>query len=306
MSIDFSQLNYFRTVAKLEHMTKAAESLNISQPALSIAISKLEERIGHILFQRGPNSIRLNTNGQIFLRYVERIFSEMNAGLSELKNLNGEEFGQIRYATYGPGMGLNVEYDYLLSHNNVSMTHEILSPEEMVERLETGELDFAISMEELHGEHIEWTPLYHEKLIVLISPLNPLSRQPELSIKDIAHERFAIMSADHHCRARFYMICKKAGFSPDIFYSGSDISLLTFLVSNNLCLLIIPSDNNRYALRDPSGKSSKGNYLAIPLVSPDSDIVVGLARHQKHEMSLAARSFFRHFLDGVVNSNSVD
>ena len=300
MDIDFSQLNYFRTVAKLEHMTKAAESLNISQPALSIAISKLEERIGHTLFQRGPNSIRLNANGQIFLRYVERIFAEMNAGLNELQNLNGEEFGQIRYATYGPGMGLNVEYEYLLSHNNVSMTHDILSPEEMLERLENGTLDFAISIEELHGEHIEWTPLYHEHLDVMISPLNALSRKAELDIRDISHERFALMSADQHCCTRFYTICKKAGFTPDIFYSGSDIFLINYLVANNLCLLVVPSDNNRYALMDPSRRRSQGSSVAIPLSSPDSDVVVGMARHKKHEMSLAASSFCQYFLSGIA------
>lgn len=299
MDIDFNQLNYFRVVAKLEHMTKAAESLNISQPALSIAISRLEERIGHSLFQRSPNSIRLNTNGQIFLRYVERIFGEMNAGLTELENLNGEEFGQIRFATYGPGMGLGIVYDYLLTHHNISMVHEILSPEEMIEQLENGTLDFAISMDELRSEHIEWTPLRPGKLEVLISPLHPLARQTELNIKDLSRERFALMSADPHCCARFYSICKKAGFTPDIFYSGNDIGLLIFLVSNNLCLLVLPSDNQFYALQDPSRIQPKGNYLAIPLSSPDGDIVVGMARHQTHEMSLAARSFCQHFLSAI-------
>jgi DNA-binding transcriptional LysR family regulator len=301
MDVDFSQLNYFRVVAKLEHMTKAAELLNISQPALSIAISRLEERIGHSLFHRGPNSIRLNANGQIFLRYVERIFAEMNAGLNELENLNGEEFGQIRYATYGPGMGLDVEYEYLLTHSNISMTHEILSPEEMVEQLENGELDFAISMEELHGEHIEWTPLYQERLEVLVSHLHPLSKQPELNITDISHERFAVMSADRHCCSRFYSICKRAGFLPDIFYSGSDIFLINFLVANNLCLFVVTSDNNRYARMDPSRRFTKGNYVSIPLSAPNNKVTVGIAQHQNHKMSLAAQSFREHFLTSITS-----
>lgn len=301
MDIDFTQLNYFRVVARLEHMTKAAERLNISQPALSIAISRLEDRLGHSLFQRSPNSIRLNANGQIFLRYVERIFAEMNAGLTELENLNGEEFGQIRYATYGPGIGLDIEYAYLHAHHNISMTHEILSTEEMAEQLENGTLDFALSMDKLCSEHVEWVPLYRGNLVVLMSPLHPLSKQPELHIEDLSHERFVLMSADKQSCAKLYALCRKAGFTPDVFYSGSDIALVSFLVSNNLCVQVVPSDNKFHARRDPARIKVAENYVDIPLASPDGDIIVGIARHREHEMSLAARNFCQHFLTAISN-----
>lgn len=305
MEFDFTQLNYFRAVAKLEHMTRAAESLHISQPALSAAISRLEQKIGHPLFLRSPNSIRLNASGQIFLRYVERIFAEMNAGLTELGNLNGEEFGQIRFATYSPGMGLDIVNDYLLTHRNISMFHEILSPFEMLSQLENGSLDFAISMEEIRSEHVEWTPLYRDHLDILMSPLHPLSQRRELHVEELAHERFALMTPDGHTCAKFRNLCKKAGFTPDVFYSGNDISLITFLAVNNLCLLVCPAASQYYARRDPLAASPKGTIVPVPLASSDGEITVGIAKRKNGEMSLAAQSFCRRLLQGIAPQTEI-
>lgn len=58
--MDLQQLKYFQTVARLEHMTRAADVLNISQPALSKAISQLEHEVGAPLFERVGRAIRLN------------------------------------------------------------------------------------------------------------------------------------------------------------------------------------------------------------------------------------------------------
>lgn len=64
--MEWQQLEYFVTVAKLEHMTRAAEALAISQPALSRSISKLEEELGVPLFDRQGRSIMLNRYGELF------------------------------------------------------------------------------------------------------------------------------------------------------------------------------------------------------------------------------------------------
>ena len=62
--MDLQQLEYFRTVARLGNMTKAAAELHIAQPSLSISIAKLEEELGAKLFDRVSGRIRLNQIGQ--------------------------------------------------------------------------------------------------------------------------------------------------------------------------------------------------------------------------------------------------
>ena len=70
--MEWHQLEYFKVVAQMQHVTHAAEELSISQPALSRSIAKLEEELGFPLFDRSGKGIVLNRYGQIFLQYVER------------------------------------------------------------------------------------------------------------------------------------------------------------------------------------------------------------------------------------------
>ncbi len=72
--MELLQLKYFQTVARLEHMTKAAEELHIAQPSLSKTIARLEKDLGVPLFDRQGRQITLNSFGKVFLKRVERIF----------------------------------------------------------------------------------------------------------------------------------------------------------------------------------------------------------------------------------------
>lgn len=65
--MDVSALKYFIVAAQTEHMSRAAEKLNITQPSLSASIKRLEADIGFQLFDRTGRGIRLNEYGRIFL-----------------------------------------------------------------------------------------------------------------------------------------------------------------------------------------------------------------------------------------------
>ncbi|EST51510.1 LysR family transcriptional regulator [Brevibacillus panacihumi W25] len=92
--MDLLQLKYFQVVARLEHMTRAAEELHISQPSLSKMISRLEKHLGVPLFDRHGKQIRLNRFGKIFLNRVDRVFAELEEGQYELADLTGLERGE--------------------------------------------------------------------------------------------------------------------------------------------------------------------------------------------------------------------
>jgi DNA-binding transcriptional LysR family regulator len=86
-SIDLLQLRYFQIVAKHQHLTKAAEALNITQPALSKMIAKLENNLGYELFDRKGRQIQLNKLGESYLRTVEHVFLYLKEGEKELAYL---------------------------------------------------------------------------------------------------------------------------------------------------------------------------------------------------------------------------
>src|SRR5215813_15375912 len=96
--MDLLQLHYFQTVARLEHVTRAAEELRVAQPALSKTIARLETELGVPLFDRRGRRVALNTCGRAFLRHVERLFMALEDGRQELADLASLTRGTVTVA----------------------------------------------------------------------------------------------------------------------------------------------------------------------------------------------------------------
>ena len=79
-------LYYFDAIAELEHYTRAAEQLHVSQSNLSHAISELEEELGVELFERKGRNIRLTKYGELFRPYVKQSITSLETGVKTLKN----------------------------------------------------------------------------------------------------------------------------------------------------------------------------------------------------------------------------
>src|ERR671935_1288427 len=87
--MDLLQLHYFRTVARLEHVTRAAEELRVAQPALSRTIARLEAELGVPLFDRLGRRLALNRFGAAFLVRVDRALGELEEARRELQDSAG-------------------------------------------------------------------------------------------------------------------------------------------------------------------------------------------------------------------------
>lgn len=87
--MDINQLEYFRTVAKMQNVTRAAESLYITQPNLSMSLTKLENELGIKLFKRKKGSVALTSKGEVFLYYVNKALGELHSGLDYIAERSG-------------------------------------------------------------------------------------------------------------------------------------------------------------------------------------------------------------------------
>lgn len=96
MEQHLSQYRIFYAVAKAGNISKAAKELFISQPAISKAISKLEESLGVSLFTRNSRGVSLTAEGQVLYCHVSNAFELLNRGENELKRIKDFNIGQIR------------------------------------------------------------------------------------------------------------------------------------------------------------------------------------------------------------------
>ena len=88
-------LEYFKKLAELQHFTKAANELHISQPSLSYAISELEKDLGVLLFDRKDKKITLNHYGEAFLSYVNQALSILDDGTNFVKHISNPKAKNI-------------------------------------------------------------------------------------------------------------------------------------------------------------------------------------------------------------------
>jgi DNA-binding transcriptional LysR family regulator len=99
--MEIYQLRTFVTVAKLGHITKAADTLHVTQPAVTGHIKALEQELGIALFNRAHGRITLTKAGELLLPEVEKTLSVFNATLAKAKQIKGEIAGRVVIGTLG-------------------------------------------------------------------------------------------------------------------------------------------------------------------------------------------------------------
>ncbi len=94
--MELTPLRYFRAIAQAGHMTRAARTLGVTQPALSAMLKKLELEVGATLVHRTPHGVQLTEAGRIFLQHAEDAVRRADAGVQAVRQLIGLESGSIR------------------------------------------------------------------------------------------------------------------------------------------------------------------------------------------------------------------
>lgn len=99
--MEIYQLRAFVTVAKLGHLTRAAEALHVTQPAVSAQIKALEEELGVALFDRKPGRIVLTKSGELILPEAEKVMAAAGSLIGKARELKGQVNGTMTLGTIG-------------------------------------------------------------------------------------------------------------------------------------------------------------------------------------------------------------
>ena len=94
--MELAQLKYFQVMANIRHFTRAARMLDVTQPALSRSMAKLEKDLEVPLFKRNEGEIELTAEGERLLRRVDRILREVDSAREEAGSANAEVSKEFR------------------------------------------------------------------------------------------------------------------------------------------------------------------------------------------------------------------
>lgn len=294
--MELNQLRYFQTVAKYQHMTRAAEELHISQSSLSKTIATLEADVGTNLFDRTGNRIVLNDVGRRFLSRVDRSLMELEDAVREASDTDS---GSVAFATSISGLCTDYTTDFLFQNPNIRLKHYLMPAERMKDALESGLIDFALSFDNLTGEHISWTPVTQEDVLLLVSSSHPLAEQESVDLADFRNDRFICNNSGFGILEAGEAFCREAGFIQNVLFEGNEPELAEKMVAENYGVMFMSSIVYHWRMGMDIVDPPLQHIRALKIHTPQCRRTVGLARLTNHFISPSAEKFLdgmkRHF-----------
>ncbi|MBA2677196.1 MAG: LysR family transcriptional regulator [Ktedonobacteraceae bacterium] len=285
--MDLLQLRYFQVVARVEHVTKAAEELSIAQPSLSKTIRRLEKEIGAPLFERQGRAIRLNQFGRAFLRHVEALFYELEEGQRQVRDMAGLEHGEISLVAASLHWLPELLHSFQLLHPSVHFHLSQRLPAEMPQQLETGACDFCFLSTPLIKSGFKWKTLLNEEILLVVPVDHRLAGQKSIPLREIADEPVVIEKVGGDLRGLLDAFYQQADLSPCIAYETNEPTVLIEFVKAHLGVTFSPAFGKK--------RIEEQGLCSLRITNPTCQRTFGMAWHQEHYLSQAAHTF-RQFI----------
>ncbi|TGA99189.1 LysR family transcriptional regulator [Sporolactobacillus shoreae] len=249
--MELLQLKYFQTVARLQHMTRAARELSIAQPSLSQTIRRLESEIGVPLFDRKGRRIKLNRYGKIFLEKTEAALSSLQEGQQEIADLAKVKEDSISLAVMRTPIIPDLLSSFRREHPLVRFRVKQISRSTVNHQLDAGEIDLCITPYHKENDNpFNWRNLLEDDIYLVVPRSHPLAARSSVDLRDVAHEPF-ILKAVGAFREETDRYCLLSGFQPDIAFEVDDSVSIRGLVREGLGVAFFSSLTLR-TVKDPS------------------------------------------------------
>ncbi|MBD3920347.1 LysR family transcriptional regulator [Paenibacillus sp. PR3] len=292
--MELLQLKYFRTVARLEHMTKAAEQLHIAQPALSRMISRLEEDLGVPLFDRVNRQIRLNAYGRTFLSKVELALSLLEEGKKEVVEMAGLERGTVSIATNTLSCLSPAVAAFREKFPHVSFRINQIAPTEthsIGELLEQGITDFGFGPIAIRKPGIRECSVLQTEIFLAVPCGHRLENQSSITLEQAADEPFIEYKIGHPFRQVNDEISRRTGIQRTIICEVDEPAALHGLVRTGLGVAFIPGCKWNEVTQ----------YSLLPIQDSDNKHTFFISWNETRYLSEAAREFQNFIIKYYAN-----
>lgn len=194
--MDLRRLRYFIAVAECGNISKAAQKIFLTQPALSRQIKTLEDEIGQPLIERQAHSIRLTPTGETLLTEARELLRHAEEVLKRVRACGQGVHLRIGYApSLASGLLSHAVESFVQKHPDTQVELFDLSSQEMLEGLQAGTLDVAITATpERDTRGLRWKPLAQIPWQLAVHQSHPLARRAKITPEQIAGEPMLVFN----------------------------------------------------------------------------------------------------------------
>jgi len=292
--VNLHHIRYFIKLAQLEHYTKAAEALMITQPTLSQAIASLEEQLGVRLFEKEGRNIVLTKYGKVFLEYMQSAIEVFDNGVKVLQKTGVGE-GRIDLGflqTLGLDLVPELTQAFLAKHPEKDIKFRFYTgvTTEIIQALKDKKYDIGLCSKLEKEPELEFFPIARQELVVIVPKNHPLAEKDTIDLRETIPYPQIAFSKSSGLRPIVDGLFEKIGASYKIAYEVEVDQVIAGLVAKNFGIAVIPNmpilnyiDVKPLTITYPSFERMfylavlKNKYLA-PVVKEFKDFVIEHAK----------------------------
>src|SRR5438067_3229614 len=287
MNFDLGDLRAFIAVAELASFRAAAETIHLSQPALSRRIDKLEEALGVRLFDRDTRNVELTTVGRDFSRKARALLDDLDVMLLGVREVAANRWGQVTLACIPSTVHYFLpavlrRYHERFPRIRVRIIDE--SANEVLSAVVHGEAELGLNMIGSDEPTLEFEPLLSEPFVAACHRDHPLARQRTVTWAELA--RYDFMTVDKASGNRLVLDLALASIRerPQAYFETRHVSTLVGFVESGLGVAAVP--------RLSMPRKGHPLLVSVPIANPEVTRTVGLIKRRGRSLSPAAEHLY--------------
>ncbi|HEY3556257.1 MAG TPA: LysR family transcriptional regulator [Kribbella sp.] len=296
--MDLTMLRQFVVVARLEHLSRAAEALHVAQPSLSRTIARLESELDTPLFDR-TNRLRLNPAGILFRGYAERALGELDAGRRAVAEATEQGSGTVRLAAETFLALTEPIAQFKREHPTIEIELRQMPAVDMPRRLRARDVDLCVASQPVPTSGLESAVLFDEPVLVATPLDHPFARRASLTVEDLAGEQFVIARQGQWQRRLLDRLFAETGLTPRIVCESDEAAAIQELIRSGLGIGFNPDFARRAMPEYP--------VAMIPVDHPECRRTLSLLWSADAQLTTAAQLMREAIIgwpwDGPVRAN---
>jgi LysR family nitrogen assimilation transcriptional regulator len=241
--MDLRQIQYFLSLYEEKSVTRAAQQLNIVQPALSMQIAKLERDIGRPLFIRTPKGMLPTPAADEMYRLYTPIMAEFSSVRSKVTHTNATLSGHVRVgavASIGHSALPTTLLDFSARYPTVTLSVTEGLTLTICEMIAAGQLDIAILNRPSRTQGMTIEPIFTEPILLVSSASTSLGQVKDVRLRDLVASKFVMSTQNHGLRQLLDEGLKEAGITIAPSLEVDSFLTQAILVSQGLFLALLP------------------------------------------------------------------
>jgi len=291
INCEILDLRAFQAVVDLESFHRAAEALNISQPALTRRIQKLEQSIGAPLLDRTTRHVAATATGQELLPLVRRMLEEFDGSLFALKDGGSQRRGLITMACVPTAAFYflpTVIKKFGADYPHIRLRIRDLTANEGLQAVARGEVEFGINLMGNSDPDLSFEPLIDDPFVLAMRKDHPLAAHEELNWGQLDGYPLVVVDRSSGNRALLDGALAKHNLRLNWFYEVTHLNTSLGLVEAGLGISVLP--------RLATPQEEHPYLVSRPIVDPVVTRTIGIVRRRGAQLSPAAEKFIEVLL----------